>query len=93
MDPTIQPANQQRFYPHLALFDPPQPEREAMEEEMRVDEVVEIVTRYEKIPDFDSKEDQVQSEKHIAFYAEPSEGRTYGSVLRERPLTNLDIWI
>ena len=93
MDPTLQPTNQQRFYPHLALFDPPQPEREAMEEERRVEDVVEIVTRSDKIPQFDSKGDEVQSRKHIAFYADPDEGRTYGSVLRERPLANLDIWI
>ncbi len=93
MDTTIQPTNQQLIYPHLALFDAPNVEREVVETERRTGELVEIVRSGEAIPRFDARSEEIQYQKGVVRATDPEMGLSYGSAWREQMLSNLDIWI
>jgi hypothetical protein len=93
MDTTIQPTNQQLIYPHLALFDPPDVEREVVESERRTGELVEILRSGEETPHFDERADEIQYQKSVVRASDPELGVSYGSAWREQMMSNLDIWI
>ncbi len=93
MDPTIQPTNQQLYYPHLAIFDTPNVEREVVEQTRRTDELVEIVIGESATPRFDHRSAEVQVQKVVVRENDAVAGVSYGSVTRDHMLSNLDIWI